>query len=114
MSEQDDKKPVAVKKKAAVKKKTVSKKKVTTKAAVKQSPVKKAAPKKRAPATKRAAVKAATSVSVTSDKVSPRERYEMIQTMAYYRAERRNFEAGYSMEDWLEAERLVNKMLENQ
>ena len=43
--------------------------------------------------------------------VSPRERYEMIATMAYYRAEKRNFEAGNDMADWLECESMVDQML---
>ncbi|MBW9265926.1 MAG: DUF2934 domain-containing protein [Candidatus Thiodiazotropha sp. (ex. Lucinisca nassula)] len=43
--------------------------------------------------------------------ISPRERYEMIATMAYYRAEQRNFESGHDVEDWLECESIIDSML---
>ncbi|MBT3013678.1 MAG: DUF2934 domain-containing protein [Candidatus Thiodiazotropha sp. (ex Lucina aurantia)] len=43
--------------------------------------------------------------------ISPRERYEMIATMAYYRAEQRNFEPGHDVEDWLECESIIDSML---
>jgi hypothetical protein len=44
--------------------------------------------------------------------ISPRERYEMIATMAYYRAEQRNFEPGHDVEDWLDCESTIDGMLE--
>jgi hypothetical protein len=40
--------------------------------------------------------------------VSESERRKMIQTAAYLRAERRNFEAGHELEDWAAAEEEVN------
>lgn len=43
--------------------------------------------------------------------ISPRERYEMIATMAYYRAEQRNFEPGHDVEDWFECERIIDQMM---
>ncbi|MBT3092482.1 MAG: DUF2934 domain-containing protein [Candidatus Thiodiazotropha sp. (ex Lucina pensylvanica)] len=43
--------------------------------------------------------------------ISPRERYEMIATMAYYRAEQRNFEPEHDVEDWLECESIIDSML---
>ncbi len=43
--------------------------------------------------------------------ISPRERYKMIATMAYYRAEQRNFEPGHDVEDWLDCERIIDEML---
>ena len=33
---------------------------------------------------------------------------EMVAKNAYYRAEKRGFEDGYELEDWLEAEREIN------
>jgi hypothetical protein len=76
------------------KKKVASKKKV----AKKQVAKKKASSKK-------------TNPSGTSALISPRERYEMIATMAYYRAEQRNFDPGHDVEDWLDCERIIDQML---
>jgi len=81
------------------KKKVASKKKVAKKkAASKPAAAKKTASKKSTGATK-------------SSLVSPRERYEMIATMAYYRAEQRNFEPGHDVEDWLDCEHIIDSML---
>ncbi len=33
---------------------------------------------------------------------------EMVATNAYYRSEKRGFEDGYELEDWLEAEREIS------
>ena len=79
-----------------VKKKAVAKKKVAKKKVVKKTTKKKVAVKRS---------KSAASV------ISPRERYEMIATMAYYRAEQRNFEPGHDVEDWLDCERMIDEML---
>lgn len=35
---------------------------------------------------------------------SPEEQQRLIAQRAYYRAQRRNFEPGHELEDWLEAE----------
>lgn len=78
-------KPKASKKKVS-KKKTVTKKQMAKKATAKTSSLKHA--------------------------ISPRERYEMIATMAYYRAEQRNFEPGHDVEDWLDCENIIDRMLE--
>jgi hypothetical protein len=84
------------KKSAATTKTKVSKKKVSKKkTAVKKRVAKKAVAK--------SGIKAA---------ISPRERYEMIATMAYYRAEQRNFEPGHDVEDWLDCESMIDSMLE--
>ncbi|MCG8048781.1 MAG: DUF2934 domain-containing protein [Candidatus Thiodiazotropha endolucinida] len=85
-------------KKSTITKKTkakVSKKKVT---------------KKKAISKKRVAKKTMTKRSARAS-ISPRERYEMIATMAYYRAEQRNFEPGHDVEDWLECESIIDSML---
>ena len=39
------------------------------------------------------------------------ERQAMIAQAAYYRAERRGFEAGHEMEDWLAAERDIQQLV---
>lgn len=79
-----------VAKKAVTKKKVASKKKVSKKAASKKKVVKKAAAR---------------------PVISARERYEMIQTRAYFLAEKRHFAPGHEHDDWLEAERFVDEML---
>ncbi len=90
------------------KEETVTKKKVASKKKVAK---KKAASK---PASKPVAKKTASkrsTTAATSSLVSPRERYEMIATMAYYRAEQRNFEPGHDVEDWLDCEHIIDRML---
>ena len=42
---------------------------------------------------------------------TPEERRAMIEEAAYYRAERRGFERGYELEDWLHAERDIERVL---
>lgn len=115
-----------VTKKKVVAKKAVTKKKVATKAAVnkpntenkapavKKAPVTKKAPvPKKASAVKKAPVvkKKAVAATATKPVVSDRERYEMVATMAYYRAEQRNFEPGNEQQDWYECEQIVDEML---
>lgn len=39
---------------------------------------------------------------------TPQERHELIARAAYYRAQRRRFEPGHELEDWLAAEEEVN------
>lgn len=96
MSKSEDKES---KKKAAANKKVVKKKVAKKKVAKKKVSTKKVAKKK--------AVSKASKKSV----ISPRERYEMVATMAYYRAEMRNFEPGHDVEDWLDCERIIDEML---
>ncbi len=45
-------------------------------------------------------------------RVSAQAREQMIAVAAYYRAQRRNFDPGQELEDWLEAEAEVNARLE--
>ncbi|MCW8982598.1 MAG: DUF2934 domain-containing protein [Gammaproteobacteria bacterium] len=94
-------------KKTASKKKAVSKKKV----ALKKSPAKKKVAVKKSVTKKRVVKKKSVASKKAHPQVSPRERYEMIATMAYYRAEKRNFEQGHDYQDWLECEAIVDKML---
>ena len=84
-----------VTKKKVASKKKVAKKKVAAKPATK----KKVSKKKVVAAQKRSPI------------ISPRERYEMIATMAYYRAEQRDFAPGYDVEDWLDCERIIDQMM---
>lgn len=88
--------------KKAVAKKVVAKKAVTKKAVTKQA-VKKTVQKKTT-AKSRAA-------QTVLEKIDPRERYEMVAKMAYFRAERRGFEPGWETEDWYESEKMVDEML---
>lgn len=45
------------------------------------------------------------------DGVTDRERYLLIAEAAYYRAERRGFAPGHELEDWLDAETEVGRMV---
>jgi predicted RecB family endonuclease len=101
VSKKEEKEKVAQKKVAA--KKTVASNKVTKKTAAKKTATKK----------KVAARSTAPKGTGAKPMISPRERYEMIATMAYYRAEQRNFDQGHDVEDWLECERIIDQMLSN-
>lgn len=94
-----------VKKAAAPKTAAAPKKRVAAKTAIPKSTAAKKTTSHRSAATKRGRV---------SRPISDRERYEMIQTMAYYRAEQRHFVPGHEYEDWLEAEQMVDQMLAQQ
>ncbi len=48
---------------------------------------------------------------VKPDQAAPRE--ELIRTAAYLRSERRGFEAGHELDDWLTAEREVDLWIES-
>ncbi|MES9825136.1 MAG: DUF2934 domain-containing protein [Candidatus Thiodiazotropha endolucinida] len=85
-------------------------KKSTTTKKTKAKVSKKKVTKKKAITKKRVAKKTMTKRSARAS-ISPRERYEMIATMAYYRAEQRNFEQGHDVEDWLECESIIDSML---
>ncbi|MBI4404328.1 MAG: DUF2934 domain-containing protein [Deltaproteobacteria bacterium] len=48
----------------------------------------------------------------TSDKsVTADERRQMVEQAAYFLAEKRGFEAGHELEDWLSAERQIESRL---
>jgi hypothetical protein len=83
------------------------------KAVKKKAPVKKAAKKKAATTSKPAKASAPRKAKrpAAASPVSDRERYEMIATMAYYRAEKRDFAPGQDQQDWYECERIVDEML---
>lgn len=93
-------------------------KKVTKKAAKKKVVAKKAATKKTATkkVVKKAVVRQTASAKARVGKaglhrIGARERYEMIAKMAYFRAEKRNFEPGWEQADWYESEKIVDQML---
>jgi hypothetical protein len=61
------------------------------------------------------AVVAAAAGALRTDETTeftPEERRRMIAEAAYYLAERRGFEPGYEVEDWLAAEAEVDRNLE--
>lgn len=43
--------------------------------------------------------------------ITPEERFEMIAEAAYYRAQKRGFEGDEHLQDWLEAEKLIDSQL---
>jgi len=43
--------------------------------------------------------------------VPPEERHQLIAEAAYFRAENRGFQGGCPVQDWLEAEREIDKLL---
>jgi hypothetical protein len=49
--------------------------------------------------------------SLPPPKASPEARQALIAKAAYYRAERRHFEPGHDVEDWVAAEAEVDRML---
>ncbi|HJX19241.1 MAG TPA: DUF2934 domain-containing protein [Acidiferrobacterales bacterium] len=60
---------------------------------------------------RRSATRASTSQDSPGQDISPDERRRMIEQAAYLRAEHRGFNGGDPMEDWLVAEREINRML---
>ena len=49
--------------------------------------------------------------SGAGSEISNEARYMMIQEAAYWRAERRGFEPGFELEDWLAAENEIDSLL---
>jgi len=105
------KKTIASKKvasKKATTKKTVAKKKVAKKKVAAKKVAKKATTKKTV--SKKTTAQKATTTSHDPIHVSPEERWRMIATAAYYKAEARGFVAGDDQQDWLDAEADINKL----
>ncbi len=74
--------------------------------------------KKRAAAKKRAAPRKAATRKAGADKsnsspvnISAEERWRMVATAAYHRAEQRGFAPGHEVEDWLNAEKEIDAVL---
>lgn len=85
--------------------KTASKKSAATPANSKPAEAK--------PATRKRAVKSSTAElpGAMQSAWSDMDRHNMIATAAYYRAEKRGFDGGCAMDDWLIAEAEVDAML---
>ena len=75
------------------------------------------AKKKKTAATKKTAKKAAAGKKSKSSKITKtveitaEERWRMIAVAAYHKAERQGFASGQEMDNWLEAEREVDRLL---
>lgn len=52
------------------------------------------------------------SKTTAAKKVTPEQRYQMIADAAYFRTEKRGFVGGDVVQDWLEAEAEINRMLQ--
>jgi len=96
--------PLAAAARKSTAKKTASKKKASRK----KSAGKKTA-RKKAPAR---SVDAASSPSL--QKIDPEHRRRMIAETAYFIAEQRGFVGGSPLDDWLQAEVLVDRLLEQE
>lgn len=93
----------------------------TSKPTSSSTTTKKAAPptaKKAASSTKKAAsastaktAKKPTKTKLINTGISPDERSQMIAEAAYYRAEQRGFNPEGQVEDWLQAEAMIDEML---
>lgn len=64
--------------------------------------------------TRKPAKKPAKSVTKKAAKLSAIPRNEMIAKAAYYRAEKRSFQDGDPVADWLSSERQIDKLLAQQ
>jgi len=110
----------ASKKKTSGKK--VTKKKVTTnssdkkasqKTASKKAAIKKTATKKKAVSKKRSASKKpGNNPGVSANlSITPEQRWKMVAVAAYLKAEKRGFVTGNELDDWTEAEREIDTLL---
>jgi len=98
---------------------TKTKTKTTAKVAAKPEPAAKAVPKATPKAAPKTAAKAAPkakaakagSRSGTSVSVPPEQRRNYIEMAAYYIAERRGFAPGNPLEDWVQAEAEIDRLL---
>jgi hypothetical protein len=86
--------------------------KAAAKPAAVAKPAKAAAPKvaaKKTTAAKPAASRSSKAKSIKN--VTPEQRYRMICDAAYFRAEKRNFAPENEVQDWLDAEAEINRLL---
>jgi Protein of unknown function (DUF2934) len=90
----------------------IKKKSSTKKAAKEAVPEKKAVNVKKTTTRKVAKNPANTSMpDISSINISPEERWKMIAITAYHKAENRGFEPGGELQDWVEAEQEVDKLV---
>ncbi len=104
---------MATTKAAPAPKKTTTTPKATTvkkPAAVKAVPVKKAAVAKKPVAEKKPVAKKTAAPKAKPSKISPEERYRMVEVAAYFMAERNGFK-GSPVEYWTAAEAQIAKLL---
>ncbi|MCB5184594.1 DUF2934 domain-containing protein [Methylobacillus gramineus] len=96
----------------ATPKSTTAKKSTTPKTAASAKPVvaKSTATPKAAKTTAAKAEKSSTKSIKTTHKISPEERYRMVEVAAYFLAERNHF-AGNPVEYWSAAEAQISKLL---
>jgi hypothetical protein len=87
------------------KKKTTAKKTATKKTSSKKTASKKVA-KKNASTAKKTKQTSPKDISISAE-----ERWRMIATTAYLKAEARNFEPGHETEDWFTAEKEVDALI---
>jgi len=93
-------------------KKKVAKKKIAAKKSSNTTPAKKSAVKKQVVKQKTSKKQSAKTPSHPSDlSVSPEERWKMIAVAAYLKAEKRGFSPGYEFDDWNEAEKEIDALL---
>ncbi len=97
-------------KKKTGKKKTSTKKSTAKKVTIKKTSRKKTATSKTSKKKPSASKKTKGSMPGTIS-ISREERWRMIATTAYLKAEARNFSPGHEMEDWLAAEREVDALI---
>ena len=104
-----------------------SKKKTTSKKAAKKKTAKKKAAKKKTSSSKKTAAKKKSSSSqkIAAKKtaakkaeqpsrlaITPEERWKMIAIAAYHKAEKRNFAPGNDFQDWVDAEKEIDKIMQ--
>jgi len=85
--------------------------KTTTKLAAKPEPAAKAVPKAMPKAAPKAKAAKAGSRSGKAVSVPPEQRRNYIEMAAYYIAERRGFAPGNPLEDWVQAEAEIDRLL---
>ena len=91
-----------------------SKKKATVKKSVKKKVAKKKVAKKKSTSVKKTAAKKVSKKRQESSSldITREERWKMIAVAAYHKAEKRNFAPGNDLQDWVEAEQEVDKLLQ--
>lgn len=93
-------------------KKKMAKKKVAVKKSSNKTPAKKQSVKKQTVKPKASKKKSAKTPSHPSElSVSPEERWKMIAVAAYLKAEKRGFSPGYEFDDWNQAEKEIDALL---
>ncbi len=101
---------------AATKKSTTGKKAARKKTARKtaKKTAKKTASKSASKRASKAAAARAASETASLQKIDPEHRRRMIAETAYFIAEQRGFVGGSPLDDWLQAEVLVDRLLEKE